>query len=123
MYELLGDESMACPENRGEAPNPFLFALYFFWGGVFQLDGDPPFLPPFLLPPGYRCLGEEDGCCTVENPCNAGEGDCDSSSQCMDGLECTKDACFGDTFDSTDDCCNFGKTALSKLVGIHKEIQ
>ena len=51
---------------------------------------------------GLRCTGEDDGCCTDEKPCDVGEGDCDSDSECMDGLTCGDDNCpWGDG----DDCC------------------
>jgi len=46
-----------------------------------------------------------DSCCTSENPCEEGEGDCDYDSHCVGDLQCGKDNCQGDTFDSTDDCC------------------
>jgi hypothetical protein len=29
-----------------------------------------------------RCNGQNDGCCTVENPCDVGDGDCDSDDEC-----------------------------------------
>jgi len=45
-----------------------------------------------------------DSCCT-DGICGVNEGDCDSDSDCQEGLVCGKDNCVGDTFDSTDDCC------------------
>ena len=57
------------------------------------------------------CTGG-DSCCTTEYPCGVGEGDCDSDSECDDGLECGKDncrPCLGGVdcseFESSDDCC------------------
>jgi len=52
---------------------------------------------------GRRCGGKDDGCCTKENPCNAGDGDCDNDEDCVGSLVCGKDNCpWGDQ----DDCCH-----------------
>jgi len=50
-----------------------------------------------------------DSCCSNGN-CQWGEGDCDSDSDCAEGLSCGSNNCRwmnGDrfSFDSTDDCC------------------
>jgi len=50
------------------------------------------------------CTGG-DTCCTPISKCGAGEGDCDSDSDCQPGLVCGIDNCSGPGFDSTDDCC------------------
>ena len=53
------------------------------------------------------CLGG-NSCCTPENPCPLGEGDCDSDDDCQGEGECNNDLdnCIGDTFDAwKDDCC------------------
>jgi len=51
-----------------------------------------------------RCYGG-DTCCTEQNACREGEGDCDQDSDCAPGLRCGTDNCQGLGFDSTDDCC------------------
>lgn len=50
-----------------------------------------------------RCTGENNGCCTVETPCDLGEGDCDSDNQCHQGLKCGSDNCSWGGWG--DDCC------------------
>merc|ERR1711939_214497 len=58
---------------------------------------------PVLLP---GCSGD-DNCCTPENPCYDGEGDCDTDRDCVGDLRCGVDNCAGPSlgFDATDDCC------------------
>jgi len=52
---------------------------------------------------GLRCSGQNNGCCTKENPCNVNEGDCDSDDECAGSYVCGKDNCpWGDK----DDCCS-----------------
>ena len=51
-----------------------------------------------------KCQGD-DSCCSSDNICQEGEGDCDSDLDCLPGLVCGKDNCRGSDFDSTDDCC------------------
>ena len=46
-------------------------------------------------------------CCTVENPCGIGEGDCDNDNQCIGYLVCGTDNC-GSEFASQMDCCITG---------------
>ena len=46
-------------------------------------------------------------CCTAENPCGIGEGDCDTHNQCAGNLECGVDNC-GPDFPSKYDCCKEG---------------
>merc|ERR1719309_1325846 len=58
-------------------------------------------------PQGQQCLGG-DSCCTADNPCGLGEGDCDRDDQCSGNLTCGIDNCDRNSmpsFDSTDDCC------------------
>ena len=53
------------------------------------------------------CNGRED-CCTSENKCGEWEGDCDSNSDCQEGLICGDNNCprkYGDNWDFDDDCC------------------
>merc|ERR1719167_2042500 len=50
--------------------------------------------------------GENSGdCCTDGFPCKAGEGDCDSDSDCVGDLICGSNNCKGEAFAADDDCC------------------
>jgi len=61
-----------------------------------------------------RCNGEDNDCCTADNPCMEGDGDCDSDDHCSGSLVCGNDNCFGHGFDGSDDCCTApGKTSYS----------
>ena len=56
----------------------------------------------------YKLLGHFGGC-TSSNPCAEDEGDCDSDSQCKEGLKCGTDNCpANSTYWPTDDCCFAG---------------
>ena len=46
-------------------------------------------------------------CCSETNKCGEGLGDCDSDSQCEEGLKCGKDNChdYGTFPSSSYDCC------------------
>ena len=46
----------------------------------------------------------DGSCCTAQNPCGIGEGDCDRNDQCLGYLVCGKDNC-GSGFPSAADCC------------------
>ena len=48
-----------------------------------------------------------DSCCSSNNRCDSGEGDCDWDSDCKPGLICGSRNCpqTGYLWDSTDDCC------------------
>ena len=46
-----------------------------------------------------------DSCCTPDNKCGEGEGDCDSNDDCFPGLYCGHNNCSGVTFENGDDCC------------------
>merc|ERR1712073_322 len=73
----------------------------------------------FSPPQGQRCRGRNyDGkrCCTPENPCQEGEGDCDGAGDggvsdgnkgCKPGLVCGSNNCkkFGAYYHEKDDCC------------------
>merc|ERR1712055_99838 len=63
-------------------------------------------VPPvnIAMPLKKRCNGGED-CCTEDEVCGLGEGDCDTDAQCAPGLLCGKENCQGTSYDSTDDCC------------------
>ena len=64
------------------------------------------------------CNGRDD-CCTAEEPCERGEGDCDPDNdheQCHGNLKCGVDNCKkGAPFDTTDDCCEGKSLYLSSL--------
>ena len=50
--------------------------------------------------------GTNDACCTENNLCGIGDGDCDSDAECQGDLICGSDNC--DTslgFDNDWDCC------------------
>ena len=46
----------------------------------------------------------DPSCCTAQNPCGIGEGDCDRNDQCLGDLVCGKNNC-GSGFPSAADCC------------------
>jgi len=51
------------------------------------------------------CNGHDE-CCSVDNQCNRGEGDCDEDDHCYGALTCGEDNCGGrPEFDESDDCC------------------
>ena len=58
-----------------------------------------------------KCNGGADDedfehCCSEENPCNEGEGDCDISSDCKGDLVCGTDNCDPDKYSQKwVDCC------------------
>lgn len=60
-----------------------------------------------------RCKGTDTGCCTEDEPCDLGDGDCDEDSQCRGDLICGDNNCpaGNDQIDSAllwnagDDCC------------------
>eukprot|EP00092_Neocalanus_flemingeri_P102972 GFUD01131716.1.p1 GENE.GFUD01131716.1~~GFUD01131716.1.p1 ORF type:complete len:318 (+),score=53.56 GFUD01131716.1:79-1032(+) len=70
-------------------------------------------------PPGQRCSGRNyqgRRCCTPDNPCDEGEGDCDGPgdggghdghSGCKGELQCGSNNCkkFGAYYHEKDDCC------------------
>ena len=62
--------------------------------------------------PVQKCNGEEGtgSCCTKENPCELGGGDCDDDSECSGDLVCGYNNCrdFHPTAGPTHDCCKSG---------------
>merc|ERR1711936_335642 len=75
---------------------------------------------PLVEPPeGQRCSGRNyqgRRCCTPDNPCNEGEGDCDGPGDggqhdghlgCKGNLVCGTNNCkkFGAYYHEKDDCC------------------
>ena len=63
----------------------------------------------------FRCNGTDNACCTWQNPCDLGDGDCDAHFQCKGLLRCGKNNCGGPPFDPEDDCCELppGTSSLS----------
>ena len=54
-----------------------------------------------------KCTGG-DSCCSEENKCGPGEGDCDSDADCLEGLLCGTGNCPSSRsafWDVDDDCC------------------
>ena len=51
-----------------------------------------------------KCTGGDD-CCSQDNKCGLGEGDCDHDSDCLPGLRCGLDNCGGSGWEYFDDCC------------------
>ena len=49
-----------------------------------------------------RCNGVNNGCCTKDNPCGKGDGDCDNDSECAGDLVCGRNNC---KWGGYDDCC------------------
>ena len=53
--------------------------------------------------------GSTWSCCTTENRCKGGDGDCDYDGQCQDGYVCGRDNCLtmnpGSQFHPVADCC------------------
>ena len=56
-----------------------------------------------------RCKGVDGGCCTKENPCSIGDGDCDNDDHCAGDLTCGKGNCM---WGGNDDCCTGTKGTL-----------
>lgn len=54
----------------------------------------------------FKCVGAND-CCSVPNPCEEGEGACNSNTHCKGSLVCGKEgsSCKGSSFDRKDRCC------------------
>merc|ERR1712131_10614 len=96
----------------------FLLTLLFTLSCCQQLS--PTRNIPFDPPEGQRCRGRNyDGrrCCTPENPCEYGEGDCDGPANdghagCKGELVCGSNNCkkFGIYYHEKDDCCDLPET-------------
>merc|ERR1719282_2286430 len=84
----------------------------------------PPRNPPNQPEQGQRCAGRNFNgrrCCTPENPCEYGEGDCDGPADggandghagCKGDLVCGSNNCkkFGNYYHEKDDCCDLPET-------------
>merc|ERR1719495_2042871 len=93
---------------------------------VGMLDPNIPLEPPS----GQRCSGRNyqgRRCCTPENPCGEGEGDCDGPGDggqhdghagCQGDLKCGSNNCkkFGAYYHEKDDCCEKPEPATKKPV-------
>ena len=55
-----------------------------------------------MLLSALRCKGQDNGCCATDEPCDEGDGDCDSDDQCSGSLICGHDNC---PWKDNDDCC------------------
>lgn len=58
------------------------------------------------------------GCCTENNKCGVMEGDCNSDSQCLEGLKCGTGNCIvthGSSYDSGDNCC-YNSTGMCNML-------
>ena len=56
----------------------------------------------------YTACTGGNSCCTTTNKCGENEGDCDTDSQCKEGLKCGTDNCIGKSgfqWGAADDCC------------------
>merc|ERR1711970_876798 len=69
---------------------------------------------PVSPPNGLRCAGRNYGgrrCCTPDDPCDEGEGNCDSPGDgdrgCIGDLVCGRNNCkkYGSWYHEKDDCC------------------
>ena len=59
-----------------------------------------------------------DGACTLSNKCGEGQGDCDTDSECKDGLICVRNSCAGQAGENGDgsDCCYKRKYSSVKFL-------
>jgi len=62
------------------------------------------------FPESQRCSGrnvDKEKCCTNDEPCVEGEGDCENDDECREDLVCGNNNCkeFGSFYHEKDDCC------------------
>ena len=102
----------ACPNNSVCLNNSvcILLASYSTFGQQLQVA---PGAVEAGVPKSNKCTGG-DSCCTLDNPCDEGEGDCDSDEECSGNLFCSRScgdqvqgglASLGGNWDIGDDCC------------------
>jgi len=92
---------------------------------------------PLEPPPGQRCSGRNYSpgrrCCTPENPCDEGEGDCDGpldgglndgNKGCKGSLVCGSNNCkkFGAYYHEKDDCCEQPTTSCTTVSGNYANV-
>ena len=114
----------SCPYKhltQSHDQNPFLG----HW--IFLAKMDCPFYPiklPFLF--NMHCILVKDcsrldnidwSCCTSNNQCAVGQGDCDTDSDCLQGLKCGFDNCkqFNGLAHRQADCCSQGISLVYRL--------
>merc|ERR1711902_378646 len=77
-------------------------------------------------------MGGERRCCTPQNPCGLGEGDCDGqldggkhdgNAGCRAGLVCGSNNCrkFGLYYHEKDDCCDYPSGGYNQVGGGYDE--
>ena len=61
---------------------------------------------------------DQGQCCSSENPCDEGEGDCENDSECSGTLVCGINNCkqFGQFFHEKDDCCEKPLTSATTFL-------
>jgi len=66
---------------------------------------------PGIVNTNLRCHGTNNDCCTRDNPCGLGDGDCDNDYHCIGDLVCGNNNC---PFSSDgDDCCMRPESMMS----------
>ena len=65
-------------------------------GDPFDDDDDCCFDPTLIV--HKECNGD-DFCCSYDDPCTLGEGDCENDEHCAPGLRCGLNNCDGELFD------------------------
>ena len=57
-------------------------------------------------------------CCTMDQPCEEGEGDCEDDFECRGDLVCGNNNCkqFGSIFHAKDDCCTRPESKITSAI-------
>merc|ERR1711982_105444 len=111
--------SHAEPSRQESFKMRIILLLTVFTTLGFRQRQSPPSTPLTEPPQGQRCAGRNYNgkrCCTPENPCDEGEGDCDGPGDggnndghrgCQGDLICGSNNClqFGAYYHPKDDCC------------------
>ena len=77
------------------------------------ISGDSANVCSNVPPPTDTGCGTYDGtssCCTKQNPCNKGEGDCDDDHDCKEHLGNKKDRTLKTIINSLEKFCGCGMT-------------